>query len=83
MDNLTKMAIAGDDNLSRSLKEALYETLTAILSPIQEVRTTAEEQIKALEVTEGMNVKFGVFNDVDKYPKVKVPAVDILRQNVK
>lgn len=38
---------------NRSLKEALFESLTAILSPIQDVRTSGEEQIKALEVTEG------------------------------
>uniref|UniRef100_A0A8C5CC59 Importin 9 n=1 Tax=Gadus morhua TaxID=8049 RepID=A0A8C5CC59_GADMO len=38
------------------LKEALIETLTAILSPVQEVRSAAEEQIKVLEVTE----EFGV-----------------------
>ncbi|CAB1314627.1 unnamed protein product, partial [Coregonus sp. 'balchen'] len=38
------------------LKEALIDTLTAILSPVQEVRAAAEEQIKVLEVTE----EFGV-----------------------
>ena len=39
--------------VQQGLKEALIETLTAILSPVQEVRTAAEEQIKVLEVTEG------------------------------
>lgn len=39
--------------VQQGLKEALIETLTAILSPIQEVRAAAEEQIKVLEVTEG------------------------------
>lgn len=39
--------------VQQGLKEALMETLTAILSPVQEVRTAAEEQIKVLEVTEG------------------------------
>ncbi|XP_027134595.1 importin-9 [Larimichthys crocea] len=42
--------------VQQGLKEALIETLTAILSPIQEVRAAAEEQIKVLEVTE----EFGV-----------------------
>ena len=39
--------------VQQGLKEALIETLTAILSPVQEVRAAAEEQIKVLEVTEG------------------------------
>lgn len=39
--------------VQQGLKEALMETLTAILSPVQEVRAAAEEQIKVLEVTEG------------------------------
>lgn len=45
------MAGAGDH--SRSLKEALVESLNAILSPIHNVRISGEEQVKALEVTEG------------------------------
>lgn len=43
--------------VQQGLKEALIETLTAILSPVQEVRAAAEEQIKVLEVTEGKHVK--------------------------
>lgn len=39
--------------VQQGLKEALIETLTAILSPVQDVRAAAEEQIKVLEVTEG------------------------------
>lgn len=39
--------------VQQGLKEALIETLTAILSPAQEVRAAAEEQVKVLEVTEG------------------------------
>lgn len=39
--------------VQQGLKEALIETLSAILSPVQEVRAAAEEQIKVLEVTEG------------------------------
>ncbi|XP_068171165.1 importin-9 isoform X1 [Antennarius striatus] len=42
--------------VQQGLKEALIDTLTAILSPVQEVRASAEEQIKVLEVTE----EFGV-----------------------
>lgn len=42
--------------VQQGLKEALVETLTGILSPVQEVRTAAEEQVKVLEVTE----EFGV-----------------------
>lgn len=44
------MATSGD--VSRSLKEALCEALNAILSPSQEIRTNAEEQLKILEVTD-------------------------------
>uniref|UniRef100_A0A3B3DS79 Importin 9 n=1 Tax=Oryzias melastigma TaxID=30732 RepID=A0A3B3DS79_ORYME len=43
---------SGAGPVQQGLKEALMETLTAILSPVQEVRTAAEEQIKVLEVTE-------------------------------
>uniref|UniRef100_A0A3Q3ANS1 Importin 9 n=1 Tax=Kryptolebias marmoratus TaxID=37003 RepID=A0A3Q3ANS1_KRYMA len=57
------MSAAGDARagsaagpVQQGLKEALIETLTAILSPVQEVRAAAEEQIKVLEVTE----EFGV-----------------------
>uniref|UniRef100_A0A146VIV1 Importin-9 n=1 Tax=Fundulus heteroclitus TaxID=8078 RepID=A0A146VIV1_FUNHE len=57
------MSAAGDSRaasalgpVQQGLKEALIETLTAILSPVQEVRAAAEEQIKVLEVTE----EFGV-----------------------
>lgn len=47
---------SGSGPVQQGLKEALIETLTAILSPVQEVRAAAEEQIKVLEVTE----EFGV-----------------------
>ncbi|XP_059806493.1 importin-9 isoform X1 [Hypanus sabinus] len=42
--------------VQQGLKEALFEALGAILSPVQEVRAAGEEQIKVLEVTE----EFGV-----------------------
>ena len=47
--------MAGDIERNRSLKEALFESLTAVLSPEQGVRAAGEEQVKALEVTEGMD----------------------------
>jgi hypothetical protein len=37
-----------------SIKEALFEALSAVLSVDQDVRNTGEEQMKALEVTEGI-----------------------------
>nr|XP_058971954.1 importin-9-like isoform X2 [Pocillopora verrucosa] len=49
------MAAAMDDR-NRSLKQALIDSLTAILSPDQQSRQMAEEQLKVLEVTE----EFGV-----------------------
>ncbi|XP_071784308.1 importin-9-like [Asterias amurensis] len=50
--------MAGFDggDVSRSLRDALYDSLTAILSPQQDVRNLGEEQLKVLEVTE----EFGV-----------------------
>lgn len=47
--------MAGAGDRSRSLKEALIESLNAVLSPIHNVRVSGEEQVKALEVTEGEN----------------------------
>ncbi|KAG1698140.1 Importin-9 [Nymphon striatum] len=41
--------------VSRLRKEALFDTLSGILSPIQDIRVAAEERIKALEVTEDLN----------------------------
>lgn len=46
------MAAAAEER-NRSLKQALIESLTAILSPDQQARHMAEEQLKVLEVTEG------------------------------
>ncbi|TST85775.1 Importin-9 [Bagarius yarrelli] len=53
---ITPSTILVTGRVQQGLKEALIETLTAILSPVQEVRAAAEEQIKVLEVTE----EFGV-----------------------
>lgn len=43
----------GAGPVAQGLKEALVETLTGILCPVQAVRAAAEEQVKVLEVTEG------------------------------
>lgn len=40
--------------VSRTLKDALFETLSSILSPIHDVRISAEQQISVLEVTDGI-----------------------------
>ncbi|XP_022099879.1 importin-9-like [Acanthaster planci] len=50
--------MAGFDggDVSRSLRDAICDSLTAILSPQQDVRNMGEEQLKVLEVTE----EFGV-----------------------
>ena len=44
---------AARDNRSQSLKQALTDSLKAILSPDQQSRQMAEEQLKVVEVTEG------------------------------
>lgn len=54
----SKMAGA-DRNLS--LKEALVESLGSVLSPDHDLRVSGEEQVKALEVTEG---SFNFFNKI-------------------
>ena len=51
--------MAGESSRSQSLKEALFESLTAVLSPVQEIRAAGEEQVKALEVTEGVGLVLG------------------------
>lgn len=55
--------MAGNGERNRSLKEALFESLTAILSPQHDVRVNGEEQIKALEVTEGTE-SFVIFQNL-------------------
>lgn len=44
---------AANEERSLSLKQALIESLTAILSPNQAIRKVGEDQLKVLEVTEG------------------------------
>ena len=62
---------------ARSLKQALIESLSAILSSDQQARQMAEEQLKLLEVTEGNKCLL-----VSRYPaagkcfqKTRYPAV--------
>ena len=43
---------------AQSHKEALFESLSAVLSPDHATRVKGEEQVKALEVTEGKYVLF-------------------------
>jgi len=45
--------MAVDSERCRSLKEALFEALAAVLSNEHGVRAAGEEQMKTLEVTEG------------------------------
>lgn len=49
----TKMAGVTPSEHNHSLKEALIESLSAILSPDHSTRINGEDQVKALEVTEG------------------------------
>ncbi|XP_022238749.1 importin-9-like [Limulus polyphemus] len=46
------MAASVSDTVNKTLKEALFETLSGILSPAHDVRVSAEEQLKVLEVTD-------------------------------
>ncbi|XP_076333062.1 importin 9 [Tachypleus tridentatus] len=46
------MAASASDTVNKTLKEALFETLSGILSPAHDVRVSAEEQLKVLEVTD-------------------------------
>ena len=48
-----KMAGVAPNEHSQSLKGALIESLTHVLSPDQKIRLSGENQVKALEVTEG------------------------------
>lgn len=49
-----KMAGVTPLDHNQSLKEALIDSLNAILSPDHGTRISGEEQVKALEVTEGI-----------------------------
>ena len=49
------LAGMGDGSLGggAALRQALFDSLTAILSPNQEVRNAGEKQLKTIEITEG------------------------------
>ena len=55
---------AANEERTRSLKQALLESLTAILSPDQETRRMGEEQLKVLEVTEGRTKRIVIYRAV-------------------
>ncbi|XP_033341884.2 importin 9 [Megalopta genalis] len=54
------MSTMGSD-VQGSLREALYETLTGILSPDRDMRQAAEQRIQALEVTEEFGIHLTEF----------------------
>jgi len=53
--------MAGDSERCRSLKEALFEALAAVLSNEHGIRAAGEEQMKTLEVTEGNFIKLAAW----------------------
>lgn len=66
-----------------SLKEALYETLTGILSPHYETRKAAEQRIQALEVTEEFGIHLTEFVvDPNGHLPIRQLASVLLKQYV-
>ncbi|XP_026826550.1 importin-9 isoform X2 [Ooceraea biroi] len=73
--------IASD--IQGSLKEALYETLTGILSPHYETRKAAEQRIQALEVTEEFGIHLTEFVvDPNGHLPIRQLASVLLKQYV-
>ncbi|KAL6428614.1 hypothetical protein ACFW04_007913 [Cataglyphis niger] len=73
--------IASD--IQGSLKEALYETLTEILSPHYETRKAAEQKIQALEVTEEYGIHLTEFViDPNGHLPIRQLASVLLKQYV-
>ncbi|XP_070158231.1 importin-9 isoform X2 [Polyergus mexicanus] len=73
--------IASD--IQGSLKEALYETLTEILSPHYETRKAAEQRIQALEVTEEYGIHLTEFViDPNGHLPIRQLASVLLKQYV-
>lgn len=73
--------IASD--IQGSLKEALYETLTEILSPHYETRKAAEQRIQALEVTEEYGIHLTEFViDPNEHLPIRQLASVLLKQYV-
>lgn len=66
-----------------SLREALYETLTGILSPHQETRQPAEQRLQALEVTEEFGIHLTEFLvDPNRHLPIRQLASVLLKQYV-
>ncbi|KZC12620.1 Importin-9 [Dufourea novaeangliae] len=65
------------------LREALYETLTGILSPHRDTRQAAEQRIQALEVTEEFGIHLTEFViDPNGYLPIRQLASVLLKQYV-
>jgi len=70
-------------DIQSSLKEALYETLTGILSPHYETRKAAEQRIQALEVTEEFGIHLTEFVvDPNSHLPIRQLASILLKQYV-
>ncbi|KYN23174.1 Importin-9, partial [Trachymyrmex cornetzi] len=70
-------------DIQGSLKEALYETLTGILSPHHETRKAAEQRIQALEVTEEFGIHLTEFViDPNSHLPIRQLASVLLKQYV-
>lgn len=66
-----------------SLREALYETLSGILSPHTEARQAAEQRIQALEVTEEFGIHLTEFViDPNGHLPIRQLASILLKQYV-
>ncbi|XP_076177176.1 importin 9 [Ptiloglossa arizonensis] len=76
------MSAMGSD-VQGSLREALYETLTGILSPHRETRQAAEQCIQALEVTEEFGIHLTEFVvDPNGHLPIRQLASVLLKQYV-
>jgi len=70
-------------DIQGSLKEALYETLTGILSPHHETRKAAEQRIQVLEVTEEFGIHLTEFViDPNSHLPIRQLASVLLKQYV-
>ncbi|XP_014471469.1 PREDICTED: importin-9 [Dinoponera quadriceps] len=71
------------NDIQGSLKEALYETLTGILSPHRETLQAAEQRIQALEVTEEYGIHLTEFVvDPNGHLPIRQLASVLLKQYV-
>lgn len=71
------------NDIQGSLKEALYDTLSGILSPHRETRQAAEQRIQALEVTEEYGIHLSEFVvDPNEHLPIRQLASVLLKQYV-